>query len=193
MQQTDAELVDRSQSGDLFAFNQIVERYQSHVYNLAARILGDRASAEDVSQETFISAHKALLKFRGGNLRSWLLRIASNQSYDHIRSTRRKKEQSLDESLEKPAFREPASSDSPEREAESGELRAEIQRGILSLPVDQRTVLVMIDVNGLSYEEAAEATGASIGTVKSRLSRARARVRDHMMQHRELLPGQLRQ
>ena len=70
MQQTDAELVDRSQSGDLFAFNQIVERYQSHVYNLAARILGDRASAEDISQETFISAHKALVKFRGGNLDS---------------------------------------------------------------------------------------------------------------------------
>ena len=156
-------------------------------------MLGSRAQAEDVAQDTFISAYRSLGRFRGGNLRSWLLRIASNQSYDHIRSTRRKREQSLDESLENPAFREPASADSPEREAESGELRAEIQRGILSLPVDQRTVLVMIDVNGLSYEEAAEATGASIGTVKSRLSRARARVRDHMMQHRELLPGQLRQ
>ena len=193
MDQTDAELVDRSRSGDLSAFNRIVERYQSQVYNLAARILGDRASAEDVAQETFISAHRALARFRSGHLRSWLLRIASNQSYDHIRSTRRKRERSLDESLANPAFREPASADSPEREAESRELRAEIQRGILSLPVDQRAVLVMVDVNGLSYKEASDATGVSIGTVKSRLSRARTRVRDHMMRHRELLPGRLRQ
>ena len=73
------------------------------------------------------------------------------------------------------------------------ELNAQLQRAILSLSADHRTVLVLIDVQGLSYEEAAEATGASVGTIKSRLSRARARVRDLLMQHRELLPARYRQ
>ena len=80
MDQDDAELVGRSQRGDLTAFNLIVERYQSLVYNLAARILGDRTAAEDVAQETFISAYKAISRFRGGSLRAWLSRIASNLS-----------------------------------------------------------------------------------------------------------------
>lgn len=191
MQQADADLVGRSQRGDLAAFNQIVETYQSHVYNLAARILGDRTAAEDVSQETFISAHRALGGFRGGSLRSWLLRIASNLSYDYIRASRRKPEQSLDRSLLNPGFSVPTSRGLPEQEAMRGELQAAIQQAILALPMDQRVVLVLIDVQGLSYEEAAEAAGASLGTVKSRLSRARSRVRDLLMQHRELLPGRL--
>ena len=193
MQQPDADLVGRSRCGDLVAYNQIVERYQSHVFNLAARILGNSSDAEDVSQETFISAHRALRGFRGGSLRSWLLRIATNLCYDRIRASRRRKEQSLDQSMLDPGFAGPISPDSPEQEAMRTELRGEIQRGILSLPVDQRAVLVMIDVPGLSYEETAQATGTSLGTVKSRLSRARGRVRNHMLQHRELLPGQLRQ
>ena len=193
MQQTDDELVRRSKQGDLPAFNQIVERYQSQVYNLSARILGDLTAAEDVGQETFISAHRAIGGFRGGSLRAWLLRIASNLSYDHIRSSRRRPERSLDQALLSPGFDVPSTGESQEQGAMRGELRAEIQRGILSLPVDQRAVLVMVDVQGLSYEEAAAATRVSTGTVKSRLSRARSRVRDYMLQHRELLPDQFRQ
>ena len=104
MQQEDPELVSCGQQGDLSAFNQIVERYQSQVYNHAARILGDRTTAQDITQETFISAHRALAKFRGGSLRAWLLRIGSNLSYDFIRKSRRRAEQSLDQSLENPAF-----------------------------------------------------------------------------------------
>ena len=142
MQQADADLVGRSQRGDLAAFNQIVETYQSHVYNLAARILGDRTAAEDVSQETFISAHRALGGFRGGSLRSWLLRIASNLSYDYIRASRRKPEQSLDRSLLNPGFSVPTSRGLPEQEAMRGELQAAIQQAILALPMDQRVVLV---------------------------------------------------
>ena len=193
MDLSDSDLVGRSQEGDLQAFNEIVARYQSLVFNLSARILGDRSTAEDVSQEAFISAHRALGRFRGGSLRAWLLRIASNLSYDYIRAAKRRREQSLDASLLSPGFAEPASKDSPEQRAVTAELGAEIQRGILSLPQDQRVALVMIDVQGLTYQEAAEAIGASLGTVKSRLSRARARVRDHMMEHRELLPVELRQ
>ncbi len=193
MQQEDAELVSRGQRGDLSAFNQIVERYQARVYNLSARILGDRTAAEDITQETFISAHRALGKFRGGSLRAWLLRIGSNLSYDFIRKSKRRAEQSLDLSMENPSFAVRSTDPSPEQSAISSELRVELQKAILSLPIDQRTVLVLIDVQGLSYDEAAETTGASLGTVKSRLSRARSAARKLMLQNRELLPAQFRQ
>ena len=192
MQPEDAGLVRQSQRGDLAAFNAIVERYQTQVFNLAARMLGNRASAEDVTQETFISAYRAIGRFRGGSLRAWLLRIASNASRDFLRASRRRPEFSLDESLLNPGFQVPQAGESPEQQVISGELGAEIQRAILSLPEDQRTVLVLVDVQGSSYEEAADVTGASLGTVKSRLSRARARVRDYLLQRRELLPEQFR-
>ncbi len=193
MQAEDLELVTRSKNGDLMAFNIIVERYQALVFNVAVRILGNRASAEDVTQEAFVSAYRAIGKFRGGSLRAWLSRIVSNLSYDLLRLRKRRPEQSLDQSLENPVFQVRSEGDSPEQLAMNSELGAEIQRAILNLPEDQRTLLVLIDVQGFSYEEASEATGVSTGTVKSRLSRARARVRDDLMQHRELLPAEFRQ
>lgn len=193
MDSEDAELVARSQGGDLTAFNFIVQRYQAQVLNLSARMLGNRHRAEDVAQETFISAYRALDRFRGGSLRAWLLRIAANATKDAMRGTRRRPEQSLDESLSNPSFQPRSAGDSPEEHAERAELNEQLQRAILSLSVDHRAALVMIDVQGLSYQEAAEATGASIGTIKSRLSRARARVRDSLMERRELLPERYRQ
>ena len=193
MEPEDIKLVRRSQGGDLRAFNHIVERYQSQVFNLSIRMLGDRSSAEDVTQETFTSAYRAIRRFRGGSLRAWLLRIASNATRDLIRSSRRRPEQSLDRSLDNPGFQPRSRQESPEEYAMREELAAEIQRAILSLPADQRTVLVLIDVQGLAYEEAAEAADISLGTVKSRLSRGRARVRDYLLQHGgELLPQQFR-
>jgi len=190
----DTELVDISQQGNLSAFNAIVERYQSQVYNVSARILGDRVTAEDIAQETFISAHKSLGGFRGGSLRAWLLRIASNLSYDSIRSPKRRPADSLEESMENPSFAVPSDEPGPEIEAERAELNDVIQKAIVSLPPDQRAVLVLIDVQGMSYDETAQAVGASMGTVKSRLSRARARLRDVLTNnHMELLPSQFRQ
>lgn len=188
----DAELVSRSQQGDLGAFNLIVERYRSQVFNLVTRMLGSRASGEDVTQEAFISAYRGIGRFRGGSLRAWLLRIASNASRDVIRASRRRPGQSLDESLENPSFQVRTHDESPEEHTLRGELGALIQRAILSLPKDQRVTLVLIDAQGQSYEEAAEITGASLGTVKSRLSRARARVREYLGQRPELLPSQFR-
>ena len=193
MEIEDATLVERSRNGDLDAFNQIVRRYQLRVYNLAARILGDRTAAEDVAQDTFVSAYKALARFRGGSLRAWLLRIASNLCYDRLRSAKRRPEQSLDEAMESPGFHVPSRNPSPEQQAISRELHDHVQRAILGLPFDQRNTIMLVDVQGLSYEEAAEAMDVSMGTVKSRLSRARAAVRDALMAHRELLPDKFRQ
>ena len=188
----DTHLVAQSQNGDLRACNAIVERYQGRTFSLVARMLGDQGHAEDVTQETFVAAYRAIGRFRGGSLRAWIFRIASNLSIDFIRSNRRRPEDSLDESLLKPAFQPPSHEESPEQHALRGELGTAIHRAILTLPQDQRATLVMVDVQGLSYEEASQATGASLGTVKSRMNRARARVRDSLMQQPELLPDRFR-
>ena len=189
----DLELIRRSKEGDLDAFNEIVARYQRQVFNTAARILGGTSHADDATQETFISAYRAIGNFRGVNLAPWLLRIAKNQCYDMIRSMRRRPADSLEENLANPSFVRAQSGGSAEDETLRSELGAEIQRAILSLPVDQRLVVTLIDVQGFSYEEAAEAAEVSIGTVKSRLSRGRARVRDHLRGLGELLPPEFRQ
>ena len=193
MQPDEPQLVDRSRDGDLSAFNAIVERYQSQVYNVSARILGDRHLAEDVAQETFIKAHRSIDGFRGGSLRAWLLRIASNLSLDATRSRKRRPAESLEAASERPGFFVPSDRPGPEQEALQGELREAIQNCITSLPDDQRAVVVLVDVQGLSYDEAAEAIGSAVGTVKSRLARGRRRLRDALMEHRELLPAQFRQ
>ena len=194
MEPAEAELVQRSLTGDLSAFNQIVDLYQSQVYNLAARVLGDPVAAEDVTQDAFIAAYRALSGFRGGNLRAWLLRIDRNLCYDRLRSAKRRPESSLDEALEQPGFAQPTSDDpSPESQAITAELGAAIDVAIQSVPTDQRMALVMVDVQGFSYEEAAEASGVSVGTIKSRLSRARAKVRTRLGEQRELLPDRFRQ
>ena len=174
----DSALVCLAQGGDLCAFNRIVTRYQNQIVNLAARMLGSRTQAEDVAQETFISAYRSLAGFRGGNLRSWLMRIAANGSRDVLRRRRRRSERSLEESLESPSFQPVSDEVTPDEAAQRSELNAELQRAILTLSLDQRTALVLVDVQGLSYGEAAEAMDVSVGTVKSRLSRARSRVRD---------------
>ena len=189
----DLELIRRSKEGDLDAFNEIVARYQGQVFNTAARILGSSAYADDATQETFISAYRAIDKFRGVNLAPWLVRIAKNQCYDMIRAMRRRPADSLEENLANPSVARAQVSSSPEEETLRGELAAEIQRAILSLPPEQRLVVTLIDVQGFSYGDAAEAADVSIGTVKSRLSRGRARIRDHLRGLGELLPPEFRQ
>ena len=187
----DEELIALSRDGDLDAFNRLVERYQSRVYRLAYRMVGP-ASADDAAQDAFISAFKSLRSFRGGNFRSWLLRITANVCRDQLRASKRKGGASLDEMLEAGAWAPPSTGRSPEEAATDAELNAAIMAAVAALPPDQRVVLVLIDIEGYSYEETAEAVAASLGTVKSRLSRAREKVRDAFRASPELLPAQYR-
>jgi RNA polymerase sigma-70 factor (ECF subfamily) len=189
----DASLVAQAQHGDLDAFNQLAQRYERHVYNVSFRMLGNSQLAEDVTQETFLKAYRGLAKLRGDNLRAWLLRIASNTCNDLLRSRRGRQDVSLELLTEEREVTWASSDPSPEEEALRGELGREIQRGLLTLPQEQRMVLVLVDVEGMSYEEAAEAIGISPGTVRSRLSRARAKLRDYLLQKGELLPPSFRQ
>jgi len=188
----EAALIAAAKKGDLDSFNTLVLNYQHQVYNLAYRIMGDPASASDATQEAFISAWKHMGGFRGGIFKSWLLRIVTNACYDELRRVKRRPASSL-ESLyvEDPtpdAELPPSQLESPEAFTQRRELNRAIQAGIARLPPDQRIVLVLSDVQSMSYDEIVEITGAALGTVKSRLSRARARLRDVLMEHKELLP-----
>lgn len=188
-------LVERAQRGDLDAFNSLIYSYQTPVYNLCLRMLGNREAAEDATQEAFLLSFRGIGRFQGGNLRAWIYRIATNACYDELRRRSRRPSASLDalsEDEERPFT--PADDDpSPEDEALTAELRREIERGLLTLPEEQRAAVILCDVHGLTYEEIAEVMRTSLGTVKSRVSRGRARMRAFMRNSREPLPPSERQ
>ncbi len=187
-------LVASARRGDRRAFNQLVSHYQDMVYNVSYRILGDAEAAADASQDTFLSAYQAVSRFKGGSFKAWLLRIATNACYDQLRLKKRHPTSSL-EALYTEA--DPSSHfvngrETPEEHALRQELGQTIQGGIDGLPAEQRVTLVLSDVQGLSYKEIAKVTGVSVGTVKSRLSRARSGLRDYLLAQRELLPTRYR-
>lgn len=182
----DSELIRRSKEGDLDSFNMLVESYQRVVYNLALRMLGDRHAAEDASQDAFLSAWRNIGSFRGGNFRAWLLRITANTCYDQLRKLKRNPASSL-EALPFEMEGLP-SMESPEDYVLRRELGEQIQRGLASLPSDQRLAVVLCDIQGLSYEEIAQVMGCSLGTVRSRLSRGRTRLRDYLVQRGTFSP-----
>ena len=204
MQTEEAVLIERSQGGDLDAFNALVLAYQGQVYNLCLRMLGspqaaeDAAgspqAAEDAAQEAFIAAYRAVPRFRGGRFRAWLLRIASNACYDELRRRRARPQVPLDTPADDERRRAelPASDEPLEQRVERLELARYLQEGLTSLPPDQRLAVILRDVQGLAYEEVAEASGASLGTVKSRISRGRAALRVFLLARGELLPSRFR-
>ena len=185
-------LIQSARKGDLNAFNTLVLAYQHQVYNLAYRIMGEQAAAGEAAQDTFISAYKNLKSFRGGSFKSWLLRIVTNACYDDLRRRKRRPATSLDEMLgDQEGDMEvdvPSADDGPETVMQRREMIDLIQTGITTLPDDQRVTLVLSDVQAMSYEEIAEITHTNVGTVKSRLSRGRARLREYLQAHGELLP-----
>ena len=176
----DSELVQLSKQGDLDSFNRLVESYQGAVYNLALRMLGNRQSAEDASQDAFVSAWRNIGKFRGGSFKAWLLSITANTCRDQLRKRKRNPTISMEELAVEPAG--PPSQESPEDYALRRELGEQIQRGLATLPSDQRLAVILSDIQELSYEEIAQVMGCSLGTVRSRLSRGRARLRDCLAQ-----------
>ncbi len=192
-------LVRAAKRGDLDAFNRLVIEYQSRAYNLAYRFMSDPASAADVTQDAFISAFRGLRKFRGGSFRSWLLRIVVNGCYDELRRRKRRPASSLDEFtddgdrlLVEAGTSFSHESQKPEQEVERSELRAAIEQCFDELPPEFKAVAVLVDVQGFDYKEAARVISKPVGTVKSRLARARARLRECLNRRGELLPSRFR-
>ena len=186
-------LIQDAVSGDLDAFNRLVLAYQDMVYNQAYRMMGDVDAAEDATQEAFISAFRNIRSYRGGSFRGWLLRIVTNACYDELRRRQRRPAVPLepltsdDEEIESPSWIADTG-ELPEERALRSELRIVIQNCLDELPDEFRAMVVLVDVQGLNYQEAAEVIGKPVGTVKSRLSRARVRMRDCLQKVWELLP-----
>ena len=187
------ELISRSRAGDVEAFNLLVEQYQRLVYNVALRMMGNVEAAEDASQDTFLSAYKAICNFRGGSFKAWILRITANSCRDKMRVARRTRVISLDTLLLEPE-NDPESSDieAPEDYALRRELGRFIDEGLTHLAEDQRLAIVLCDIQGFSYEEVAQVMASSLGTVKSRLNRGRTRLKDFLLRRKELLPPKFR-
>jgi len=190
-------LIKEAQRGDLDAFNRLVLAYQDRVYNQAYRVLGNHQSADDATQEAFISAYRKISSFRGGSFRAWLLRIVTNACYDELRRQKRRPTTALepvdenDEEIESPYWiADPG--ELPEEQAVRSELGNAIQECLNQLSNEFRMVVVLVDVQGLDYQEASDVIGKPLGTIKSRLARARYQMRDCLQSFWELLPHSMR-
>ena len=190
-------LIRNAQHGDLNAFNTLVLTYQDIVYNTALRILGDEDLAADASQEAFISAFRAINSYRGGSFRTWLLRTVTNACYDELRRIKRRPTTPLEpetedgDEVESPRWLADPNA-SPENQLDQAELEHAIQHCLENLPTDFRAVVVLADIQGLDYAEVAVAVKKPLGTIKSRLARARLRLRECLQAFRELLPAAFR-
>lgn len=174
----DRALVEQARDGRLEAFNQLVELYQDYLYSMTVRVVRDRDVAEDAVQEAFLSAYRNLERFSGTSFRAWLTRIAVNAAHDILRKRKRRPADPYpewdDESWQPPA---PAS-EGPEAVSLAHQQRATIARCMEGITADQRTAIVLFDVQGYDYAEIAAITGVSSGTVKSRIHRGRLALRD---------------
>lgn len=180
-------LVATARAGNHEAFNVLVRNYEGMAYSVAYRVLGQPEAAADATQDAFLAAYRALPAFRGGSFRAWLLRIVTNACYDQLRVAKRRPQTALDNVSEDPDYALALADrgETPEESLLRHELAQILEVGIAKLPVGQRLVLVLSDVEGLSYDEIVAVTGLSLGTVKSRLSRARGKMRDHLTGERE--------
>jgi RNA polymerase sigma-70 factor (ECF subfamily) len=184
-----------AQRGEVAAFNMLVQVYQRQIYNVCYRTLGNAEDAADATQDALLSAFRALKSFQGpaAGLRSWLMRIAVNACYDQLRRRQRRPSESLDalgaaepDHEQSAAGRLADPAPGPELYSLGAETARSIQQSIDRLPPDQRLTVVLCDVQGLSYEEAAHIMAVELGTVKSRLSRARAQLRALLVEKGEL-------
>lgn len=190
-------LIQAAKQGDLDAFNHLVLEYQDIAFNVAYRLMSDPAEAQDVTQDAFVSAYRNLSSFRGGSFKAWLLRIVTNAGYDALRKRKRQATTPLEplsrdeEEIESPAWlTDPG--ESPEQHAERGELGRAIQQCLDGLRAEFRAVVVLVDMQGMDYAEASRVVGKPLGTLKSRLARARVRMQDCLQGYGELLPSRYR-
>lgn len=183
-------LLEQARDGSLDAFNSLVELYQDHLWSLVARMVPDRDQAADAVQEAFFSAFRNLGSFRGGSVRSWLSRIAINAAMDQQRFKKRRPAQPYpeleDESWQPPA---PEAAD-PVHTALALERTTVLNAALAAITTDQRTAIVLFDVEGYDYQEIADLTGVSLGTVKSRIHRGRLALRDRLEGHISLFRGE---
>jgi RNA polymerase sigma-70 factor (ECF subfamily) len=168
------------------SFDEVLSRYKDLVFNLSYRLLGDHAAAEDLTQEVFLRVHRGLKSFRGdSSLKTWIYRITLNAA-SNVRKSWARKGRRRHVSLEEPVRdggprrveQLADTSPGPERVAHASDIARRLQEALNALPPEYRTAVILRDIEGLAYREIAEALEVSPGTVKSRIARARSRLRD---------------
>ncbi len=190
-------LISMAKNGDLDAFNQLVIEYQNLAFTVAYRMLNDASTAEDVCQDAFIKAYQKIKLFKGNSIKSWLMRIVTNTSIDYIRKAKRNQEIALypqddqEELIESVEWLADESL-SPEESSIQTLLNQSIQNCINALPPEFRAVLILIDVQTMGYKEASKTLQIPLGTIKSRLLRARKKIQDCLLALGELLPDSFR-
>jgi RNA polymerase sigma-70 factor (ECF subfamily) len=183
----DRALVERAIAGDLDAFNQLVTLYQDYLFSLVVRVVNDRDAANDALQEAFFSCYKNISRFRGDSFRSWMTRIALNAATDILRYRKRRPADPFPE-WEDDSWQPPAGADaSPEREAVRRNTASILSKALAQITSDQRAAILLYDVEGFDYQEIADITHVSLGTVKSRIHRGRLALRDLLGGDVELL------
>jgi RNA polymerase sigma-70 factor (ECF subfamily) len=192
MEQNEQLLLHKAKAGDIEAFEELIDAYQKKVFNLAFRIIGNYDDAADLAQETFVRIFKAISKFKEeSSFSTWIYRITTNVCLDEIRKRKNKKILSLDEDIhmDDGDMKRQVESDEigPEQNAEREEVRRIVNDAINMLPEDQRVVITLRDIDGMSYEEISETLKCPGGTVKSRINRARVALKNILSSKRELL------
>ena len=192
MTQTERELVSRARAGDTAAFEQLMLDSQDRVYTLCLRMTGNREDALDLAKETFLNAWRGLSSFQGNSsFSTWVYRLASNACIDFLRKRKRRQQGESPHSLddEEAPLPEPADPrGSPEEELERRELRRAVERGLQALPDHHRQVLVMRELSGMSYQEIGAVLDLDLGTVKSRIARARLALKKFLVQEGNFSP-----
>lgn len=187
-------LINQAKEGNIDAYNTLVLHYQDLAYSVAYRVMGEGDSAADAAQDSFVKAWKKLHQFKGGNFQAWLMRIVTNTCYDLLKYNKRRPQSSLDEMTEENESSKwlQSSGDRPDEQHDQAAVFSAIQDCLNNLSEDQRVITVLCDVEGYDYQDAAEIANCSLGTVKSRLNRARGKLRDCLRGFGELLPDKYR-
>lgn len=185
-------LLDKAKTGDVTAFEELIEGYQRKIFNIALRIVGNYDDANDLAQEVLIRIYKSIGNFKEqSSFSTWIYRITTNVCLDDIRKRKNRKVISLDEEIrveDGEMQRQIVSNDPlPEDTAERGELRELVNGAIRSLSEEHRLVIVLRDLQGFSYEEIARILKCPEGTIKSRINRARQALKNVLQSKRELL------
>ena len=178
-------LIRTAQNGDLEAFNRLIDLYQGFLFRIAYRMLGDEDAAADATQAAWLAAFRKLSEHRGGRFRAWLTRILINTCYDELRRRHRRGEVPLYPADDDGEEREDADwlldgSPGVEARAEMRQMEPAVERALQFLPPVYRTTVVLVDIEGLGYEQAAEALGVPLGTIRSRVARGRIALRQHL-------------
>lgn len=186
MEYNEQKLIEKASGGDASAFNRLMANHEKRMYAVALRMFANREDAQDCLQEAMLRVYRSIGSFKGqSSFSTWLYRITMNTCLDELRRKKNKQNTSLDNLLEQ-GWSPADESVAPEQHALQSEFRHELQLAIRELPEDMRSAVVLRDVQGFAYDEIAQVLNVNVGTVKSRISRAREKLRGKLRERPEL-------